>query len=347
MRNYVTISSIARELGLSHSTVSRALRDHPRISKTTKLRVKQFAKERGYYPTSTGNRLKESSKLITVIVPNIAVHFFAKVIENIQRVLEREDFDILLVNTMESYHREKQAIESSFQNRVSGVIASISSETTDFQHYQMLLDHEIPLVFFDRVVNFLPAPKIVANDYQAAYDATHHLIISGCKRIAHITGSGNLNNSNNRLYGYLDALRNHNIQIQEDLVHYYEFNPYSIDNFLKKALLKYNDLDGIFVFHDYAAHYTINLLQKWGKRIPEDISIMGFSDEPLASYRNPKLSTVQEVANRMGQLAGKKMMSLVKNGEPMLNEKVIIEQELVLRETTNQPIEHKQDFPSQ
>lgn len=335
MGKFVTVVEIAHALNISHSTVSRALNDHPKISSKTKQKVKELAKQMGYYANSTASLLSSgNSQLIAVIVPDMSIHFFSKIITSIEQVLKESNYSLLLFNSNESLEDEKRAVENCLKHRVDGVLCAISMQTTYFEHFNKLLKYEIPLVFFDRVSNFLPVPKVIANDYQAAYNATSHLLQSGRKCIAHITGSKHLNNSNNRLYGYLDALTDHNTKVDEHLIHYYEFKPSSIETFLKKAITKYPDLDGIFVFNDYVANYAINVLTKLGKKIPDDIHIIGFSDEPVATYMSPQLSTVQQVADKIGKISAQKILSIIKNDEPLINEKILIESELILRETT-------------
>ncbi len=297
--------------------------------------VKNLAEKLGYHTNSMALRLsKGKSQLIGVIVPDLSISFFSKIVEGILETVQKEDYSILLLNTQESFEKEKEAVETCLKHRVDGVLAAITMQTKNFDHYERLIKYEVPLVFFDRVANFLPVPKVVANDHQSAFNATKHLIDSKCKCIAHITGSINLNNSNNRLYGYMDALAEHGLDVNESLIHYYEFEPSSIDKFLKKTIKKYPNLDGLFVFNDYVANYSINVLTKMGKKIPEDISVFGFSDEPVATYMTPQLSSVKQVASKMGRLAGQKMISILNYDEAVVNEKVVINPELILRETT-------------
>ena len=339
MGKFITITDLAKQLGISHSTVSRALADNPRISAHTKKRVRDLAKELGYQKNSTSHQLsKGKSQIIAVILPDLSIQFFSKVLEGINFVLRDSPYSILLFNTSESIDSEIKAIESCLKHRADGVLAAISMQTKSFEHFEKLIRHEVPLVFFDRVANFLPVPKVIVNDYQASFNATNYLIESGCKQIAHITGSKNLNNSNNRLYGYLDALTGKGIEINEKLIHYYDLKPASVDRFINQLILNFPNLDGLFVFNDYLANYAINLLKNLGKSIPNDISVIGFSDEPVATYMSPQLSTVEQIAHKMGALASQKIISILKHNEPVLDEKIIINPNLVLRETTN-PIE--------
>ncbi len=331
----MTIKDIALALDISHTTVSRALRDHPRISKATCKKVKQKALELGYHTNVMANNFgKGSSKIIGLIVPDISVHFFTKVIEGVQEVLKEKGYLMILLNTGESMQSEKEAIDQCIKYRVDGILVAITMETTSFKHFEDLIKLDLPLVFYDRVANFIPVPKVITNDHDAAFNATQHLIQSGCQCIAHITASINLNNSNNRLYGYLNALKAANMEVDEFLIHYYNFEPSTIDQFLNQTLSRYPQLDGIFVFNDYAANYTINALTKLGKQVPNDISVIGFSDEPVAKHMTPQLSTVQQVGVKMGMLAAEKLMDIIVDGLPIQDEKIVINPDLVLREST-------------
>jgi len=322
-------------LRLSHSTVSRALGDHPKISAATKKLVKQKAKELGYTPNISANQLSSgNSDLIGVIIPDISIPFFARVLESIQRELQKSNYNILLFNTFESKEVEMKAIGKCLKHRVDGVLVAASLETENFEHFEQFLVHDIPMVFFDRVANFLPVPKVIADDYQASYDANNYLVQIGCRKIAHISASINLNNSNKRLYGYLDALKDNNIEIDEGLIHYYGLDNSSIDHFISKIVRDYPEVDGVSVFNDYVANNVVNILQKMDKKIPEDISVIGFSDEPVATYMKPQLTTVTQVSDQMGTLSTKKLLSILSKKEPLINEKIVISPKLVLREST-------------
>lgn len=335
MAKYITLKEIAHQLNLSHTTVSRALKNHPRISQETKEKVKKLAKEMGYIQNPHAQMMMNGqTKSIGVIIPDITIYFFSKIVETLQEKLSNEGYTLLLFNTQESEEKEKEAIKSCLSHRVEGVLAAISMSTKQHQHFEELLKHEIPLVFFDRVINFLPVPKVIADDYRASYEATKYLIDKGCRCIAHITASINLNNSNNRLYGYLDALKDNDIEVNEDLIHYYEMKPSSIEVFCHETLKSYPKLDGVTVFNDYVANNVITVLLDLGKKIPEDISVFGFSDEPIASYVHPQLSSVQQISPKMASLAAQKILSIIKHEEALSSEKILINQSLVIREST-------------
>ena len=335
MGKYVTIVDIAKRLGMSHSTVSRALNNHPRISQVTKERVRAVADELGYWPNDAASGFKKGmSKLIGVIIPDLSTPFFSIILENLQKTLSKSGYSVLLFNTRESFRIEIEAIRKCLNNRVEGILAAITKETSESKHYKEIIKQGVPLVFFDRVINSLPVPKVVIDDYHASFKVNEYLLKSGCKRIAHITGTINLNNSNKRLYGYLDALTNNGFEVNEELVFYYRFKPSSIEQFIKKILRQYPDLDGISVFNDYVAYHTIEALQKNGKKVPQDVSVFGFSDEPIASYTKPQLSSVEQVAPKIGKKAAKKMITILSENKQISNEQIEISPKLILRKST-------------
>ncbi|MEQ8555093.1 MAG: LacI family DNA-binding transcriptional regulator [Cyclobacteriaceae bacterium] len=334
MGKYHTLNDLANLFGVAPSTVSRALKDNPRIGKSLRVKIQKKAKELGFRPNRFANILQTNkSRLIGMIVPDITLHFYMRIVKEVEHILSENGYELILANSNESGKLEKKIINRLIEQRVDGVLAAISFQTTNTDHFKELLNLNIPLVFFDRVDNFLPVPKIISDDYQAAFDAVTHLIKSGCSTIAHITGTKNLNNSNNRLYGYLDALQKHQIPVHDDLILYYKFDQTAIDKFLDKVTVKHPELDGIFVFNDYAANRATQHLLKIGKKIPEQISIIGFSDEPVASYMTPQLSTVQDISSKMGSMACDQLFHMIDN-DVLLDEKHTISQELVLRGTT-------------
>ena len=336
MSKYSTLTDLAKSLGVAPSTVSRALQDHPRISKKTKELIWQRVKESGFIPNRYSQILKDNKTyLIGVIVPDLKLHFFSRVLASINHTLASTEYAIVLGHSEETILKEVEFVDKFINLRVDGIIAALSKESDEVNHFERAIKQDIPLVFYDRVSNFLKASKVIDDDYNAAYKATEHLIKTGCRVIAHITASKNLNNSNNRLYGYLDALKDNQIEVNEDLIFYFQFDHSSIQKFLDKTIRKYPQLDGIFVFNDYVANTAIHHLLKIGKRIPEDISVMGFSNEPISSYMTPQLSTVEDVAEQMGFEAANSMLKIL-SGEQLESDKIVVNQELVLKDTTRE-----------
>jgi DNA-binding LacI/PurR family transcriptional regulator len=335
LATYPTIKEIGERLNISHSTVSRALNGHSRVSEKTRNAVLKVAEEMGYPTKGARLPLKGQSRLIGVIVPDLTIHFFAQVVQGIQREAASHGYGVLIFDSQEQVDLEIEAVSQCIGFRVEGIVAAIAMNTRTYEHFEQLRKNEIPLVFYDRVVNFFRAPKVISDDYQAAFDATDFLIRSGCKHIAHITASINLNNSNNRLYGYMDALSAANMEVDESLIHYYEFETASIDAFVRRILKSETPVDGFFVFNDYVANYLINLLQKEGIKVPEEISVMGFSDEPVATSMTPQLSTMKQFGEKMGRLSAQKMISILNQEDAIVDEKIVIRPELVVRGSTS------------
>lgn len=334
MGKYATLTELAESLGVAPSTVSRALQDHPRISKQMKELVHRKVAESGFIPNQYAQVLKDNrTRLVGVIVPDLTPNFYSRVLSAINKQFHGTRYSIVLGHSEEHLENEVAIVERFLSLRVDGVIAALSKESNHVRHFEKLVRQGVPLVFYDRVSHFLETPRIISDDYEAAFKATEHLIKTGCKTIAHITASRNLNNSNNRLYGYLDALKAHQLVVREDLIFYYEFDQKWIEAFLEVALVRYPLLDGLFVFNDYAAYTAIHHLLKVGKRIPNEISVIGFSNEPISDYMTPQLSTVGDIASSMGHEAARVLLHNMEHEDQMVD-KVVLRQELVLKETT-------------
>ncbi len=334
MGKYATLTELAKSLGVAPSTVSRALQDHPRISKQMKELIRQRVMESGFVPNKYAQVLKDNrTRMVGVVVPDLTPNFYSRVLSAIYAQFHGTGYSIVLGHSEERLENEVELVEKFLSLRVDGVIAALSKESNHVRHFEKLIRQGIPLVFYDRVSHFLETPRIISDDYEAAFKATEHLIKTGCKTIAHITASRNLNNSNNRLYGYLDALKANGLDMQEDLIFYYEFDQSSIERFLQVVLMNHPNLDGLFVFNDYAAYTAIHHLLKLGKRIPDEISVIGFSNEPISDYMTPQLSTVGDIASTMGHESARVLLHNMEHEDQIMS-KVVLKQELVLKETT-------------
>lgn len=336
MSKYPTINQLATSLGVAPSTVSRALKNHPGIGQKTKDRVIKKADEIGFIPNMYSNVLRDSqTHLIGLLIPDLNVHFYSRVLMAIEKSLQQQGYAMIVGHSEESLSKEISLINQFVTLRVDGVIAAITKETTRTEHFRKLVDLEIPLVFYERVLNFFDVPKIVSNDYEAAFKATKYLIDSGCRLLCHIAGSRNLNNSNNRLYGYLDAINGSCLEVNEDLILYSEFDNSKISRFLDESLERQPDLDGILAYNDHIAHQVVNHLIKRGNRVPEDISVIGYSDESIGSCMSPRLSTVEDISCDMGAKAGEMIIDMIQKKENQ-ERRIVINQELILRNTTKE-----------
>ena len=327
----VTIKDIAKILGISVSTVSRALKDHPDISVKTKNAVQELAKELQYRPNEIALSLKNrKSKIIGIIVPKLVHHFFSSVIEGVENIAYDNGYQVMIYNSDESYEREVQLTKSILSFRLDGLIISMSKETSDFSHFDKLEQYGVPVVFFDRVPD-LPANKVLFDDYQGAFDAVSHLIEKGCKKIAHLSATEHLDIGRKRLAGYKDALIKQGIPFLKDLV--IKCDTYEDAIPACAVLIKNNeDLDGIFAVNDLTGIGATKAVILSGKKVPEDIKVIGFTNEISSTVCAPSLSTVDQRGAEMGEEACKLLLENINKEQPPQTK--IVKANLILRKST-------------
>ncbi|MEC7265584.1 MAG: LacI family DNA-binding transcriptional regulator [Bacteroidota bacterium] len=311
----VTLKDMATELKLSPSTVSRALNDHPAIGDKTKKAVKELANELDYQPNPMAlGLLQKKSNTIGVIVPEITSHFFSAIITGIQDVIGPSEYNIMICLSNESYEEEVTLVKKLSKMRVDGILVSPSSETKDFNHFRRLQNNDVPVVVFDRDCPGLEADKVLVDDYSGAYQAVEYLIRSGCSKIAHLGGPLNLSTTKHRLQGYLDAMEKNGVPTREEyILHVDGFSHKDGLKPAKKLLALENTPDAIFAVNDSIATSAIHMAKKMGLRIPEDISIVGFDDEPHSSYFSPSLSTVWQPVYSLGMLSARILLQRIKD----------------------------------
>ena len=299
-----TIKDLARVLGVSPSTVSRALHDHPDISRETKRRVVEAAEQHHYQPNLLAQNLqKQQSNTIGVIVPEIRHDFFSTVISGIEEVAYEAGFIIMVCQSGETLAREIINTRALVANRVAGLLMAVSSETIHYDHLTRVLKQGVPLVQFDRVIEDLPTSKVVIDDYQAAYEAVTHLIQSGYQRIGHIAGQAGIALNLHRYEGYRDALRDHGLNYEEK---FHIFGGYREEDGRRAAehYLGQDELpEAILAINDPVAIGAFVRFRQAGLRIPEDVALVGFSDTPAAALIEPGLTTVFQPAFDMGRTA--------------------------------------------
>lgn len=311
--NQITIKDIARILGISPSTVSRALKNHPDISAETKVAVNELAAKLKYQPNAVALSLKNSrSNTIGVIIPEIVHYFFSSVISGIEDVAYEAGFTVIICQSNEKYDREVANAKTLLSHRVDGVLVSITKETTQFDHLSMLQERGIPLVFFDRIVPEIAADQVVVDDEEAAYKATKHLIENGRRRIAHFAGPQNLLIGRDRKNGYLRALKEAGLPVDPNLV-------IDADTFEKamnaanQLLVSGNIPDGIFTTNDLTAIGAMQALQKKGVKVPAQIAIVGFSDGRFSGIIEPNLTSVDQHGYEMGSVATEMLLNRLLN----------------------------------
>ncbi|MFQ5825550.1 MAG: LacI family DNA-binding transcriptional regulator [bacterium] len=331
-----TIKDIAKMLDISPSTVSRALRNHPDISSETKKRVQILAEELEYHPNIIAQSLKSSkSNIIGVIVPEIKHHFFSSVISGVEEVTYDAGYTIMVCQSNESYEREVINTRALVSNRVDGLLVSISQTTQNSDHFTVLERRKIPFVFFDRVCEDIEASKVVVDDYDGAFQVVEHLIISGYRRIAHIAGPEHLSIGRDRFKGYYSALQKYNLQFEKDLVVYGGLNEENgILGFHK--LLQLDRLpDAIFAVNDPVAIGAFTQIKENGLRIPDDIALAGFSDNPISTLIDPPLTTVAQPAYEIGKTAAKLLLEQIEFTQTRYTPKIeVLKTKLIIRKST-------------
>ncbi len=337
MKSKATLKQIAKELGVSVSTVSKALNDSPEISEPTKLRVQEYAKLKNYKPNVIGLNLKNrSTRTIGVIIPNILNSFFAKVFTGIEKVADEKGYKVITCISNESLEKEINALEMLSNGTIDGFILSISEEAQKlhkFDHFKTIINEGTPIVMFDRIAEEVNCDKVVVDDLDSALDATSHLINTGCKNIALFSSIDNLSVGKLRAEGYKKALEIAGLKINEKLILLSE----NAEDFDDKSLgfLDKNKVDAIFAVDEHASVMAMKMAIKKGMKIPEELSVIGFADGVWSRRLTPSLSTVSQHGPEIGEEAVKMLIEKLESKEEFYNHKTtIIKTELRQREST-------------
>lgn len=339
-RRQITLADLAKELGISTATVSRALKDYPDISDETKARVLALAQEWNYRPNSMAAGLrKRESKVIGVIIPDIINHFFSAVIKGIMSVAYEADYRVMLMQSDEDYEKEQVDADALFASRVDGVLVSVAHGTQSYGHLTQFYQSGIPLVFFDKIPKDIQdCSKVMVDDFHGAYTMVEHLIQQGCRKIAHFRGPMFASTSRNRYEGYKAALRRNKIPFDESLVK--ECIDISMEEgkeYTKRLLEKAILFDGIFGVTDAVALGAIVALKEAGISIPDDVAVAGFSDWSISSVLDPPLSTIAQPSEEMGTLAAKlllKEISAMKEDLEFSPETIVLRTQLKTRQSS-------------
>ncbi|WP_337040431.1 LacI family DNA-binding transcriptional regulator [Emticicia sp. 17c] len=337
----ITIKDIAKKFKCSPSTVSRALNDHDAINIDTRKTIQEYAKKMNYQRNQVSlSLLNKKTYSLGVIVPSLKYSFLeASVIEGLQSVLQPLGYTISICISQESHTIEAQNVEQLLASRVDAIFLSVSQETYNlgfYGHFDSIINANKSLIFIDRDYEGFKSSRVVVDDYQGAYIAVEHLIKMGCKRIAHLKGPNGTSVSEKRLEGYLDALKNNNMVIDEDLIHTAGFlSDRAI--FPTKALLdSSNRPDGIFAVNDRAAIGAISVIRSEGLSVPGDIAVVGFDNDPSSAYITPSLTTISQPSFEIGREAAQLFLNsqnIEKEGEAKY-EKIILPPELLIRESS-------------
>ena len=335
----VTIKDIGKALGLSTSTVSRALRDSYEISAKTKKLVLEYAQKNNYRPNPIALSLKEKrSRSIGVIVCEIANSYFSQVINGIESVAYDKGYNVIISQSHESYEREVLDLQYLASRSIDGLIISISAETKDFSHLTNLYNRGFPIVFFDRAIDEINTHKVVANNHKGAYEATEHLIRKGYKRIANIANAINLSITKNRVLGYKKALTDNGLKVDDTLIEYCDHGGLvyaEIVKALDNLFALTNKPDAIVATADKITTSCLRYFKENRISIPNDIALIGFSNSELTDLLSPPLTIVKQPAFEMGKKATEFLLELIESKRPITDfETKIMDTKLIVRQSS-------------
>lgn len=332
-----TLKDIAKVLNISSAAVSKAMNDDSRISVKTKAAVKRVAKELNYQPNHLASALRKGkSNLVGVIVPRTNSNFFSSVIEHMEDVLNKAGYNIIITQSNESFEKECKSIDTLLYTQVDGIIASMANETVDLSYYEKIKSNGIPLILFDRGENDLNVDYVGINDYESSHIIVEHLISKGCKRIAHIGGYRRTRIFNNRIKGYIDAIKKNNLPIDDCLIIESALTLEDGRREIKTLLNLKHRPDAVYIASDYAALGALQVLNEQNINVPDEIRLIGFGNEPFTSLVSPTISSIDQHSKEIGRLAAETFLERVANpkAEQTLN-KIILEAELIIRASSN------------
>lgn len=341
-----TIKDIAAVLGLTPSAVSKALNDHPRISDKTKMAVKEAAIQLDYQPNYLSSALRKGkSNLVGVIIPRVNSHFFSSVVENIEKVLNLNGYNIIMTQSNELYAKECQEIDTLLKIQVDGIIASMANETTDLEYYQKIKSKGTELVLFDRGEEELNVDYVGIDDYKSSHLVIDHLVSQNCKRIAHIAGFKHIRIYKERIRGYKDALEKSGLAVQENWIIESNLRLDDGRRIMQQLLDSPQRPDAVYVAGDIAALGALQVLLENNIKIPEEIALIGFSDEPFTSLTQPSISTVNQHSDQIGKLAAEAFLERMNNPKKKTINRIILEPELIIRQSSNRNLNVNKDKP--
>ncbi|WP_194241962.1 LacI family DNA-binding transcriptional regulator [Winogradskyella eckloniae] len=332
----ITIKDIANELNISPAAVSKAMHNDSRISDKTKRAVKRVAKELDYQPNHLASALRKGkSNLVGVIVPKTNSNFFSSVIESMENVLNKAGYNIIITQSNESFEKECKNIDTLLFTQVDGIIASMANETVDLSHYEKIKSKGIPLVLFDRGENDLNVDYVGINDYDSSHVIVKHLVEKGCKRIAHIGGYRRTRIFNNRIRGYVDALKKHNLPIDNGLIIESSLTLEDGRREMQNLLNLQNRPDAVYVASDYAALGALQVLNENKINVPDSIRLIGFGNEPFTSLVSPSITSIAQHSKEIGRIAAETFLQHATKDilKQSLN-KIILDAELIVRDSS-------------
>ena len=334
-----TLKEIASMLGISITTVSKALKNYPDVSPKTKKAVLDLAEQLNFTPNSFAVNLRtKESKTIGLIVPEVVHHFFSNIIKGVIEEADKNGYLVIILQSNESLELEKKQVELLFNKRVDGILMSLSNDSNDDIHLKNIISRGIPFVQFDKISKLLPSSKVIINDQKAASDAVQHLIDIGCKKIAHIRGPENPQNAIDRFLGYKKTLEKNGIPFDSKLVYTCESVTFEEGfEFAKQIVNDHPDIDGIFAITDLVAVGVLSYLNENNIAVPGKIALIGFSNWFMSQVMSPKLSTIDQPSYDMGVAAFSLLLEEMichKEGSVFIPRIIELETSLVIRDST-------------
>ncbi|TYA74376.1 LacI family DNA-binding transcriptional regulator [Seonamhaeicola marinus] len=336
MKKRITLKHIASEFDVSIATVSKALNDSYEISVKTKEKIQQYAKKHNYTPNSVAlSLLNKKTKTIGVIIPNIMNNFFAKVFMGIEQKAADKGYTLISCISNESHEKELKTMELLKNGTLDGFILSLAEETqakADYQHIKNTINEGVPMVMFDRVTDAIECDKVIVDDFEGARNATNHLIHTGCKRIALISVIDNLSVGKLRAKGYEQALNENNIEIDSKLIVKIAKN----EDFetAMKIVLADKSIDGLLCLEESSAVQSLELVKRMGYKIPNELSIICFTNGKLPQYVSPKITTVSQHGKYIGETAAEMLINRLEGEGDTPFETKVIKTSLIEREST-------------
>jgi len=328
-----TIHDIARKMNITASTVSRALKDHPRISEDTKKKVRKIALKLNYQPNHIAAALRNGrSNILGIIVPTIDRSFFSSVVRGIEEIANASKYNVMICQTYDNFEKEVSTVEALLNAGVDGIMVSHGKNTTNFDHFSKVKERGIPLILFDRTTDELDVSIVMVDDFLGSYKATEHLIQQGCKRIAHFTNTRKISIFKERLRGYREALQHHGLPYRQELVIESNLQLEDGRNSMLQLLQLREMPDAIFSASAFSALGAMQVLKEKGIRIPDDVALVAFSNETFTSVTEPPLTTVDQHSIQMGNAAAQIFINEINSVEKkFIPQKIALKPELIIR----------------
>jgi LacI family transcriptional regulator len=331
----VTIYDIAKVLDLSPATVSRGLKDHPAIKKDTRRKIKETAIQMGYQHNMFARNLRvRKTNTIGIIIPRLNSYFMSMVISGMEKIANQRGYNLIISQSQESFEKEIASVNTMFNSRVDGLLVSLAYDTDNIDHFDSLLKKQIPVIFFDRVVEHPNCTSIVIDNVKAGYDATSHLLDQGCQRIVYLGGNLKRNVYADRLKGYKLALLEKGISFDDSLQLINYLTEQSAVEAAQQILQMEKRPDGIFAANDTSAVACIQILKQEGIRIPEDVAVVGFNNDPVSRVVEPNLTTINYPGHEMGEIAASTLINSIDQQPTSTLDTLVLRHQLIIRNSS-------------